>query len=79
MDWNFIIFSAVKIAVVIGDGADHGGLLRAGRAQNFGVDSGPRRAEPHRAAVREIHSRRRPVADAARIFPAAGGRIEVSF
>jgi hypothetical protein len=57
MNWNFIIFSLVKIAIAIGVVQGIGHVFRAGRAQDFRVDSGPRGAEPHGTAVRKIYSR----------------------
>ena len=47
MNCDFIIFSLVKLVVVIGAVLGLGGLLRAGRAQDLGVDSGP--GGPNRA------------------------------
>ena len=77
MDWNFIIFSIVKIAIVDRRGSGVCRLRGSGRAENFGVDSGSRRAEPRRAAVYEIHSGPRADADALGNFSTAGRRFEI--
>ena len=77
MDWNFIIFTIVKIVVALDAPAHHRGLRGFGGTQNFGMDSGPRRAESRCPAVHQIYSRARHHADPLGHLPAAGRRLEV--
>jgi len=76
MDWNFIIFSVVKIAIVIGvvQGMVAYSVL-AERKISAWIQTASGRTARRRRSSRT--SRHRAVLDPARNFPAAGRRLEV--
>ena len=74
MDWNFIIFSVVKVAVVIGALLTLVAYSVLAERKIAAWIQDRARSEPLRTAVCEIYSRSRPVPDSNWIFPADGGR-----